>query len=62
MLHTGPPHLPVMADIIGEFLDVDNRFKEYGIETIHLDISPVVGQVNLGANDVGDRQTRLQLP
>ncbi|EPY39093.1 hypothetical protein AGDE_04836 [Angomonas deanei] len=63
MLHTSPPHLPVLADIVREFLDVDNRFKdEYGVEEVHFDVSPTVGQVDLGPNEVGDRQTRMQLP
>lgn len=63
MLHTGAPHLPIMADIIREFLDVDNRFKdEYSLEEMHLDVSPTMGQVELGPNEVGDRQTRMQLP
>ncbi|EPY25613.1 hypothetical protein STCU_06630 [Strigomonas culicis] len=63
MLHTGPPHLPVMADIVKEFLDVDNRFKdEYILDEVHFDVSPTVGQVELGPNEVGDRQTRMQLP
>ncbi|KPA81247.1 hypothetical protein ABB37_03665 [Leptomonas pyrrhocoris] len=63
MLHSGPPHLPIMADIIREFLDVDNRFKgDYSLEEVHLDVSPTMGQVELGPNEVGDRQTRMQLP
>ncbi|KAG5490165.1 hypothetical protein JKF63_00284 [Porcisia hertigi] len=63
MLHSGSPHLPIMADIIREFLDVDNRFKgDYSLEAVHLDVSPTMGQVELGPNEVGDRQTRLQLP
>lgn len=63
MLHSGPPHLPIMADIIREFLDVDNRFKgDYSLEAVHLDVSPTMGQVELGPNEVGDRQTRMQLP
>lgn len=63
MLHSGPPHLPIMADIIREFLDVDNRFKgDYSLEELHLDVSPTMGQVELGPNEVGDRQTRMQLP
>lgn len=61
-LHTSPPHLPVMTDIVRDFLDVDNRFKgEYTLETVHFDILLSVGQVDLGPNDVGDRQTRMQL-
>lgn len=63
MLHSGPPHLPIMADIIRDFLDVDNRFKgDYSLEELHLDVSPTMGQVELGPNEVGDRQTRMQLP
>ncbi|KAG5489438.1 hypothetical protein GH5_00309 [Leishmania sp. Ghana 2012 LV757] len=63
MLHSGSPHLPIMTDIIREFLDVDNRFKgEYSLEAVHLDVSPTMGQVELGPNEVGDRQTRMQLP
>ncbi|KPI88533.1 hypothetical protein ABL78_2345 [Leptomonas seymouri] len=63
MLHSGPPHLPIMADIIRDFLDVDNRFKgDYSLEEVHLDVSPTMGQVELGPNEVGDRQTRMQLP
>ncbi|KAK7196191.1 Phytochelatin synthase [Novymonas esmeraldas] len=63
MLHSGSPHLPTMADIIREFLDVDNRFKgDYSLEVVHLDVSPTMGQVELGPNEVGDRQTRMQLP
>lgn len=62
MLHTGAPHLPIMADVIREFLDVDNRFKgDYALEELHLDISPTTGQVDLGPNDTGDRQTRMSL-
>lgn len=63
MLHSGPPHLPIMADILRDFLDVDNRFKgDYSLEELHLDVSPTMGQVELGPNEVGDRQTRMQLP
>jgi hypothetical protein len=63
MLHAPPPPLTVMGDIIREFMDVDNRFKDqYNIEALHLDIAPTLGQVELGANDVGDRQFRVQLP
>ncbi|KAH9588664.1 hypothetical protein LSM04_005783 [Trypanosoma melophagium] len=62
-LHGGILSLPVMTDIIREFIDVDNRFKdEYGLSVMHLDISPTLGQVELGGNEVGDRQTRMQLP
>ena len=63
MLHTHPPELTTMNDIIREFIDVDNRFKgQYTIETVHFDIAPTIGQVELGSNDVGDRQTKIQLP
>ncbi|CCW66888.1 unnamed protein product [Phytomonas sp. Hart1] len=63
LLYSGPPHLPVMTDIVREFFDVDNRFKGvYSLETLHLDVLPTVGQVELGSNNVCDRQTRMQLP
>ncbi|CBH15803.1 hypothetical protein, conserved [Trypanosoma brucei gambiense DAL972] len=61
-LHSGVQTLQVMSDILREFIDVDNRFKnEYGLSVVHFDISPVVGQVELGRNEVGDRQTCMQL-
>lgn len=63
MLHSGPPNLTVMNDIVREFIDVDNRFKgQYAIETLHFDIAPSIGQVELGNNEVGDRQSKMQLP
>lgn len=62
-LHSGEQSLSVMADIIRDFIDVDNRFKnEYSLSVMYLDIAPTIGQVELGGNDVGDRQTRMQLP
>ncbi|RNE97646.1 hypothetical protein TraAM80_09208 [Trypanosoma rangeli] len=62
-LHGGVQGLPVMSDIIRDFIGVDNRFKnDYGLSAMHLDISPALGQVELGNNDVGDRQRRMQLP
>ncbi|RNF21320.1 hypothetical protein TcG_02971 [Trypanosoma cruzi] len=62
-LHGGVQGLPVMSDIIRDFISVDNRFKnEYGLSVMHFDISPTLGQVELGNNDVGDRQRRMQLP
>nr|CCC93855.1 conserved hypothetical protein [Trypanosoma congolense IL3000] len=61
-LHSGVQTMEVMSDILREFIDVDNRFKnEYGLSVVHFDISPTVGQVDLGHNEVGDRQTRMQL-
>ncbi|RNF22910.1 uncharacterized protein Tco025E_02975 [Trypanosoma conorhini] len=62
-LHGGVQGLPVMSDIIRDFIGVDNRFKnEYSLSVMHFDISPTLGQVELGNNDVGDRQRRMQLP
>lgn len=62
-LHSETHPLPVLADIIREFIDVDNRFKnEYSLSVMYFDIAPTLGQVELGGNDVGDRQTRMQLP
>eukprot|EP00758_Cryptobia_borreli_P019803 Tbor_TRINITY_DN9116_c0_g1::TRINITY_DN9116_c0_g1_i1::g.14475::m.14475 len=55
--------LTELYDVVHEFLDVDNRFKgEYRVEVVHLDVAPIVGQVELGSNECGDRQTKIQLP
>lgn len=54
--------LTELYDIVREFVDVDNRFKKYQVEVLYLDIAPVTGQVEIGSNEVGDRQSKLQLP
>eukprot|EP00744_Colponema_vietnamica_P002146 GILI01003442.1.p1 GENE.GILI01003442.1~~GILI01003442.1.p1 ORF type:complete len:1135 (+),score=293.79 GILI01003442.1:191-3595(+) len=54
--------LTELYDIVREFVDVDNRFKRYQVEVLYLDIAPVTGQVEIGSNEVGDRQSKLQLP
>lgn len=62
-LHSTSMFLSEMYDIVREFLDVDNRFKEkFTVEVVHFDIAPTVGQVEIGSNAVGDRQSKLQLP
>ena len=62
-LHDDRCVLSEVYDVIREFVDVDNRFKETpcSVECVHLDIAPVVGQVDLEGNEVGDRQTRVSL-
>ncbi|KAG8348065.1 hypothetical protein TRVL_01115 [Trypanosoma vivax] len=62
-IYSGVNSMQVTVDIIREFIAIDSRFKnEYGFSVVHFDISPTLGQVGLGRNDVGDRQTRMQLP
>ena len=54
--------LTELYDIVREFVDVDNRFKRFQVEVLYLDIAPTIGQVEIGPNEVGDRQSKLQLP
>lgn len=62
-LHHKDISLTEMYDIVREFIDVDNRFRnQYSVEVVHLDIAPTVGQVEIGLNETGDRQARIQLP
>ena len=63
LLHTESMHLTELYDVVREFIDVDNRFKgNYQVEVVHFDVAPTVGQVESGTNEVGDRQTKVQLP
>lgn len=63
LLHAETMHLTELYDVVREFVDVDNRFKgSYQVEVVHFDVAPTVGQVESGANEVGDRQTKVQLP
>lgn len=61
-LHRNSCALTEMYDYVREFIDVDNRLRgNYTVEVVHFDIAPAVGEVDIGGNEVGDRQTKIVL-